>query len=298
MLELPSALPWPAPGLHRKIPAHVYHAHKAASCSILKILANETPADAKIVMDEGGEDKECFVFGDAFHAFLMEHDRFEAEYMLGPLVKSKAEKKWKEAEIAAKAEGKRLLTWADHQTLVGMKASLGRHTLARSIINAPGFTEVSLLWKDPLTGEDVKNRVDRLVTYDDDAMIVDLKSCKKGAASPRNFARECARFGYQIQIGGYRNGVAAVLGKLARFVLVAVEKSRPYKVAVHEARAPALLKSENAFRQALDKYHECNVSGNWHGYEEVIHELILPDFAYGSESDDVELTLDGAKLEV
>jgi hypothetical protein len=84
-------------------------------------------------------------------------------------------------------------------------------------------------WTDEETGLPLKAQLDILRT---DGLIVDLKSAT--SVSPEDFVRAIRNFGYHIQAWWYREAVRIATGDTLPFVLVVVQNSPSYKLAIYD----------------------------------------------------------------
>ena len=86
-----------------------------------------------------------------------------------------------------------------------MNESLLSHPVAGGLI-AGGETENTAIWNDPLYGFRCKCRPDK--GFKDIGVLVDLKSAKD--ASPFEFSKDAANFGYHVQAAWYTDGMNSV----------------------------------------------------------------------------------------
>lgn len=142
--------------------------------------------------------------------------------------------------------------------------------------------EVAVLWTDETTGLRCKARLDAL--SESVPAVVDLKTAR-GPIDARSFARTVASYGYHGQLGHYVRGVRAVTGQSMPGVLIAVESSAPFDVAVYELDDDSLYAGEELAGELLAKLSECRREKRWPGLYQEKQLLRLPAwyFAQGEE---------------
>jgi hypothetical protein len=152
------------------------------------------------------------------------------------------------------------------------------HPAAKQLFGQPGDAEVSVFATDPETGVDERGRFDFLPTDftlgAPSRVAVDLKTTRD--ASPRGFTKSIADYGYDVQGVWYPDILRLITGEEAEMVFVAVEKTPPYLVAVHQL--PTIWKEmgRTKARRARSVYAECLASGEWPGYGNEVHLLSPP----------------------
>lgn len=250
-----------------------YFADHAVSRSQLHVLS-KSPAHFKEAMESEEKQTAAFSFGTAFHTLILEPDRFAAEYWIGDIDRRTLAGK----ELAAKLadEGKTQISTKDAEALLGMKASIESNKYARVLI-AKGEHETSYFWRDELSGIDCKCRPDCRTDLKSCSVIVDLKSCAD--ASTEAFCKDAVKYGYDLQVAMYKEGVEKIENKEHRFIFVAVEKTPPYAVNVLEANDKMYQKGLQDFRYYLGTLRECLDSGifpSYNGAEGKPNELGLP----------------------
>ena len=81
----------PKDGLYRSVPMSEYETWEAINHSILHIL-EKTPMHARYAKTVPREPTPALEMGDAFHAAVLEPERFEAEYAEAPCIGRKTKK--------------------------------------------------------------------------------------------------------------------------------------------------------------------------------------------------------------
>lgn len=254
-----------------------YRSHPAVSRSELWKL-RESPEKFAYAKDHPEEPTPALLFGQVFHKLALEPESFHQEYAVVP----KCDRRTK--------EGKAI--WAEFQTGAGDKAIVPMEMfeqaveMRKSLMSVPfavkllaGRKEVPFFWKDDLTGEECKCRVDCLNENFSQPIVVDLKSTTD--ASTEAFTKAAINYGYDLQSAMYSEGVEANLMQKPLFVFIAVEKDPPYAVNILQADELLIRRGYGLYRNLLDTYHDCKVSSNWYGYlgkNNQVNTLALPSW--------------------
>lgn len=166
------------------------------------------------------------------------------------------------AEVAAiRAEDKIPLKPSDLEKVTEMVAAVRAHHQAGPLFAPGGIAEQSLYWVDKATGVTCRCRPDMLREYPDLTLCVDYKTAVK--ADPTSVSKAIAERNYHQQDAFYVDGVQAVTGQQARFVLVFQSKTAPYLITVRELSDAdrAIGRAKNA--KALRTYAESTRTGEW-----------------------------------
>lgn len=261
-------------------PAEQYHIKTLGELSnsgIKRLL--RSPAHYKAWIDDAEEstDSPALAFGRAFHAALLEPDIFAAQWTVEP---DFGDCRYKEAKAArdlwrAENAGKECLSAKDADRIGRMLASVAAHPLASRAIR-DGQSEVTVRWTDEATGLQCKARADYYVggkfPY-----VLDVKTCLD--ASPSEFARSIAKYGYHIQHAHYCEGFRVAGQPLSNYLLLAVESAAPYAVALYHIDAEAEGRGFALRQKAIDSLAACMNTGDWPAYAREITALSLPKWA-------------------
>lgn len=145
--------------------------------------------------------------------------------------------------------------------------------------------EVSGFWRDEEFGIWLRMRMDaHTLNAWQMPTILDLKSTRD--ASPAEFAKAVAEYGYHRQDVQYRQGLAALLGlddwRDADFIICAVETEPPYLVATYrvsdgeDGTPDDVGLGMEQLRAARERFRDCSAAGIWPGYSDEIERLELP----------------------
>lgn len=197
--------------------------------------------------------------------------------------KPTATKAWKEADAEARAANRIPIHVDAFTRAQKMAEGVLKHPLAEPLLTLPGKVEQSFYATDPVTGVELRGRVDRITfEYDGRLHIVDYKTADN--ASEEEFGHVAVKYRYYLQWAWY-----AKLAQLCgldddpAFVFVVQEKKSPYLVNVITLDDEALELGRRHMREAIDTYARCMESGRWPGYDEVMHRVGLPLYAFPEE---------------
>lgn len=252
-----------------------YRAHPAISRSELWAI-RESPQKFKYLREHPEEPTPALLFGQAFHKLALEPDTFDREFAVFPDVDRRTrEGKEQWAAFQEQAANKTVISAEMLEQAQAMCNALAAESFAQKLLSGP--REVPFFWVDELTGEECKCRTDCLNTKYSQPIIVDVKSTTD--ASTETFIRDAIKYGYDFQAAMYSEGVMHHLQQKPRFVFIAVEKTPPYAVNILQADELLLQRGHGLFRNYIEIYHDCCVTGNWYGYlgkHNQINNLALP----------------------
>lgn len=265
-------------GIHPDVPESVYHARVLglASKSTLDRVRH-SPLHYRDEIDNGGrEATPALEFGSAFHCAVFEPARFETSYACEPDFGDcrKAENKaardvWRKAHA-----GRKPISVADNTAIQGMVKKLREHPMSGALIFG-GEQEVTLRWKDRVTGLECKGRLDYYLPKR--RLALDLKTTEDARIGP--FSRSVGRFGYHRQEAMYRDACEVLGQPLHHFVFAAIEKAPPYDVAVYTLDLTSVAKGRATIREDMLRLSECLAADKWPGHSDAIQTITLPDWS-------------------
>lgn len=272
----------PSSGIHAGVPFDVYRQWPAVNISTLKGM-RRTALHCRWEMDTPKESDEMDV-GSATHIALLEPQRFDREFYLGTeeynaTTKEGRAMKDKELEIA---NGRTLIRRkagkdaVDADDVRGMISAVRSFDAPSKFMNMPGQCEVSMLWQDPYTGLMCKARCDKVITASR-PIIFELKSCR--CADSREFGKQAHDMGYAAQAAFYRWGYQVITGVEPLHLFLAIENKGPWAAKLHRLENEGLQFGIQQFRGWLDKFAECQKTGRWPGYPDLVEPLSLPHWA-------------------
>lgn len=221
--------------------------------------------------------------GRLLHTLVLEPHNFGEGYAIypGPVRRGK---EWDAFE--AENAGKTILKESELVEVRAQAAAVRAHPeVAPLLVGAE--TEKTIVWNEPRHGIRCKSRLDlwnpKLAT------LVDLKGCQ--TTDPRRFGQMAARMGYFAQLAHYYQAVALGLRRAVYDVLiVAVETSAPYDVAVFKLEDQDLEVGRIYVDDYLDKLKACLDSGVWPGRCPTRQRIQLPSYIFGDG--DVSITME------
>lgn len=175
------------------------------------------------------EQTPAMVFGSAFHAYILEPEKFASEFVIMPEINRRTNAGKAEFEqFEADNKGKTIITAEQMQTLKEMKKKFKEHELANKILTQKGnefekFFEIN--WnKQKFSGVfDIVN--------EEKFIIADLKTCE--SADTVDLVREIEKYKYYIQNTLYLSYFAKKECTVEPiFFFIFIEKSAPYGINV------------------------------------------------------------------
>ena len=259
-------------GLVQGVSNEDYHASAGVSKSLLDKLAR-SPAHYLAYLREDRKETPALRLGRIIHSASLEPDSLALAIAPACDRRTKDGKAvW--ADFEAAAIGCQIVTADEAEQIRRMRDAVYTHPAARRLLFAPGVAEASGWWFDQTSGELCRCRPDY---RREDGILVDLKTTDDAG---HGFNRSCANYGYHRQAAFYCDGIEAITGERpAGFVLVAVEKTPPYAVAVYQLDDVAMEVGRALYQRDLMTLAECKISHQWPAYPETIQVLSLPGWA-------------------
>lgn len=184
----------------------------------------------------------AMIFGSAFHCYVLEQEKFAEQYCFVPgdapdrptaaMVNAKKPSESSVIRVAywndfnSKHGNKIQLKSEEFETIKRMHEALMNHEPAVELINQIGQTEVPLLWKDDVTGIEMKGKMDGV----SDEFTIDLKTCMN--AHPDSFSLDAFNNAYHRQAALYIDGRGINKMNKGDFFFIACEKEAPYGISV------------------------------------------------------------------
>lgn len=263
------------PGLYPNVPAYQYHGWQAANQSLLKTMRDQSPAHAYQQMTNPSPSTPATRLGTAIHTAVLQPDVFHQEYIVAPEINRRTNAGREEWALLVNAWGEdNILKSEEMQEIQAISDAVLSHPTAGPLLR--GDVELSALWTDDETGVLCKGRFD--VANKRVGALVDLKTTRD--ASQRAFSRAIWQYGYHIQAAHYLAGANAHGIDAEFFVIVAVEKTPPYAVAVYNLRGDVIKAGHDELRPLIEQYAQCMESGHWPGYPTEAVEIDLPRYAW------------------
>lgn len=217
--------------------------------------------------------------GALAHCAVLEPKEFEKRYVVGPTL-NRNTKAWK--EFVETHVGRVAIQQDQYEAAIRQAASVNRLGEIREALSE-GWSELSAFWIDEETGVECRCRPDWTHPVGDDAAILlDVKTYTD--ASPREFARQCARKAYAKQAAMYSDGYEKASGRrVLAFIFVAVSTEYPYAASATMLDPDSLEAGRQHYKRNLRTYAECMKNERWPGYSDGITLIRLPDWALNNE---------------
>lgn len=265
-------------GLIEGMPAADYFAIEAMSSSGLRRFKRSPwhyRAPFVLPQEEVSKPSPQMIAGTLGHACLLEPERFERDYVIGPDT-TKTSKVWK--EFVAAHPGCEVITLAQHEVASKQAISMRAHPEISKLLKR-GKPEVSCFWRDAQYNLPCKARLDWVHDLGDEgALILDYKTTSD--AGFESFSRSVANFGYHLQARWYMDGYEAATGReVVGYVLGVVESDFPYCVAMYMLDQSALDQAAREIQRVMARYAQCVESDRWPGYPVEPQLITLPSWA-------------------
>ena len=208
--------------------------------------------------------------GTAVHAFFLERDKFDTDFVIKPAdmrLNTKAGKEWAQ----------------EHQNKIIIDSDLGNNLYemeksfmdspARLIYDKQGQSELSYFWDD-LGLVKGKCRPDWI--SNDGNIVVDIKTTTD--ASPKGFQKSIANWGYHLQLGWYLRGLQKLGLPAKEFIFIAIEKTPPFSVGVYRANKDMITYANDEINNLVYDIDESLKSDDFPDYTPEILDLGLPNW--------------------
>ena len=206
--------------------------------------------------------------GTAVHAFFLERNKFDNDFVIKPAdirLNTKVGKEWAQ----------------EHQSKIIIDSELGNnlYEMEKSFMDSPakliydikGQTELSYFWDDLGT---IKGKCRPDWLSDDGSIVVDIKTTTD--ASPRGFQKSISTWGYHLQLGWYLRGLRKLGLPAEQFIFIAIEKTPPFCVGVYRADQDMMNFAMKELDQLMPEIQTAMVSKEFPDYTPEIMPLGLP----------------------
>lgn len=266
-------VPWEKQGIYHGVPEEYYHDKVVAmSAGQLKTIL-DSPAHFQAACLKGrSEPTPAMRFGSLAHKAILEGPEFLERHIVMPEFGGKGSKAEK-ADWIEKHKSRIIVTEEELEDITGMLNSVLAHPVASKLLAGCGKrTEISGFFN--LDGIRCKMRAD---IWRVDNLIVDLKTCQ--SAAELDFMKDAWSLRYPVQADWYTKGAEILTGQRHDFAYIAVEKKRPWPVAVYTAGAVFLSAGEQLTNLSLARFREAMNTGKFKAYSEQAQELQVPPWA-------------------
>ena len=206
--------------------------------------------------------------GTAVHAFFLERDKFDTDFVIKPAdmrLNTKAGKEW-----ALEQKDKIIVDSELGNNLYEMEKSF-MDSPAKLIHDIKGQTELSYFWDDLGT---IKGKCRPDWLSDDGSIVVDVKTTTD--ASPRGFQKSISTWGYYLQLGWYLRGLRKLGLPAKQFIFIAIEKTAPFCVGDYRADQEMINYAMKELDQLMPEIQTAMVSNEFPDYTPEITSIGLP----------------------
>ena len=225
----------------------------------------DTRSSSAIIYDRAAK---AMADGTAVHAFFLERDKFDTDFVIKPAdmrLNTKAGKEW-----ALEQKDKIIIDSELGNNLYEMEKSF-MDSPAKLIYDIKGQTELSYFWDDLGT---IKGKCRPDWISDGGEIVVDVKTTTD--ASPRGFQKSIANWGYHLQLGWYLRGLRKLGLPAEQFIFIAIEKTAPFCVGVYKADQKMINFAIKELDQLMPEIQTAMVSNEFPDYTPEITSIGLP----------------------
>lgn len=173
-------------------------------------------------------DSKALKIGRIAHLAILEPDLLAQNVHI---VETSSERTKAFSSAVAEFPEKEIIKQSDFSAIIEMQNAVYRHPVAAELLDfSSGAAEISYCWNDTRHNLRCKCRVDYV---GNDGTLIDIKTTKDAG---RDFVGSAHKFRYPHQAAWYTKGVRLADPdiKPTRFLIIAVEKTSPFSVAVYE----------------------------------------------------------------
>lgn len=270
----------PTAGIHN-LSDRDYFAIPLPSSSATKTLLTGTNAHLAHEIENPQEDTEAFALGAYLHALVLRPQSIEDDFIVAPKLDRRTKEgkaEYESIQRRAELSGARIVTTDMVAQAVQMAASIKAHKSASFLFSHAGWREATVV--GTIAGNLAKAKIDGVFTVENGpdseaTIIVDVKTA--ASASPREFSKAAAQFGYFHQAAFYSRLAAQHFGAIDGFVFVVVEKTPPYLCAVYRVPEAALIQADSRIDALVARWWAVN-QGDRTGYPSQIIDLEPPSW--------------------
>jgi len=165
----------------------------------------------------------------------------------------------KRETLMAKIPDRIDVTLAEFESIQAIAKSVWSHPEARALLSAPGWSEQTVLWREPTTGLLTKVRLDRLdelgpehiveTELEAGLAIADIKTTRDH--TEHAFGRSIADYGYLAQAAFYSDAVEALFGRKPGFYFIAAKNESTWGTAVYRLDDEQLERGRQTYQERL-----------------------------------------------
>ncbi len=231
-----------------------------------------SPMHYRYMADNPQPPTDAMKLGTATHRLILEPERVGDFAVWGLLEEEKVRrgKVWDNFQELNK-DAAMIVTVAERDAMVGMAVGARKNLPIKKYADTKGRCEVSMFWRDQITGRRYKGRVDKI---SDGHIISDLKTCV--SCQPRMFGAQSNKFGYHIKMAMYWSGYRAITGTEPKMKLLAIEKKPPFESVVYRVTKDVIVQGLEEWQNLERTLDECEKTNHWPAAYEDETDLMLP----------------------
>jgi hypothetical protein len=231
-----------------------------------------SPMHYRYMADNPQPPTDAMRLGTATHRLILEPERVGDFAVWGLLEEEKVRrgKVWDNFQELNK-DAAMIVTVAERDAMVGMAVGARKNLPIKKYADTKGRCEVSMFWRDQITGRRYKGRVDKI---SDGHIISDLKTCV--SCQPRMFGAQSYKLGYHIKMAMYWSGYRAITGTEPKMKLLAIEKKPPYESVVYRVTKDVIIQGLEEWQTLERTLDECEKTNHWPAAYEDETDLMLP----------------------
>lgn len=216
----------------------------------------------------------AMTFGSAFHAHLLEPDKFNSLYAVAPDVDRRTkEGKLEYDKFVYESDGKIVLSNSDKTKIVNMTEAVYSNPIAAELMQQLIATEVYREW----TCDGLKLPMRGVIDGIANDFMIDIKTCMD--ASKKKFQDSIFNMSYHRQAAIYLDSDDTIKD----FYFIAIEKDAPYGVSVHRMTNDSIDKGREMYLDQIIEYKAwaddgCPAKGYEHWSVYGLFEVELPNF--------------------
>lgn len=279
-----------------RLPRADYDSLPGWNASLLKLAISKTPRhawaayrDPKRPAQKGSP---AFRIGTMLHQALLEPEEWA---LIDPCEHNATTKAYAVAAAQLAELGRTIALSSEYEIAKTLSAAIKSHPVLSPLFDEKhrGLNELTFAWVDTKSGHPCKARLDAVRFTGNELIILDLKSTAD--ASPIDFGKSAANYGYILQGSFYTDSVFNCLGSLEKllelpvgtldnvpvsFEFVCAEKEYPFQVARYRLTAEQLQIGRRMYQKALDLVTIADEMDFWPGYPVAPMPLELPPWAW------------------
>jgi len=257
-----------------RMPESAYRSSPPIAQSDLSVIATSSLAHLRYEREHRRAPTAAMSLGTLVHTLVLQPETFTRDWIVQPEFSGKGSVAARAAWTDQAARGKRVIDQEDLDKARAIADRVLSHPVASQLLSG-GEPELIGYWRHPVLGVDCRSMLDYVRR---DRLIVDLKTSAN--ASMDEFSRSVfdRRYGYYRQGAFYWDAYTAIQGHPPEgYLLVVVESSAPYEVAIYAFDPEVIEAGRLAYMVPLAQYRDVALQrGIWAGYPTEIQTMTIP----------------------